>query len=135
MIVPHGPWIILVVTMVNNSGSIFLSGISAEIILSISAGLIFSTHQIKMCVRNDHVTFLPFYGIHPTFYFFKYTKFYNQIDQWLSFCLNTRAVTSWGSDGNWPGNNNFFISSHCGLQVNVMNRSGLPYTRTYFIAS
>uniref|UniRef100_A0A8D8VYA5 Uncharacterized protein n=1 Tax=Cacopsylla melanoneura TaxID=428564 RepID=A0A8D8VYA5_9HEMI len=53
----------------------------------------------------------------------------------LHFRLKIRAVMSCLSLEACPGKSNCFISSHAGLQVKVMNRSGRPHVLTNAIAS
>ena len=99
----------------------FLLGISAEMKESISSGLILSTNQIKMCAcgrkRFCHSTDISNNGLGRCF-IMKFIRDFN-------FCLKALAVMSCLLSGAWVCRNCFFISFHCGLQVNVVNRSGL----------
>ena len=48
---PQGPWIILVVTVACKRGKLFLSGISAQIILSTSSGVVSLSSDLK-CIKR-----------------------------------------------------------------------------------
>jgi hypothetical protein len=122
---PHGPCIIVVVTMSYKSLSPSASGISAHITSSMWSEVILLCSHSSMCAcGNPHFC-------HSTEYIQQHTApntscfTMNSISD-FSFCLNTRAVMSCLSTGDWPGSNSCCISAHAGLHVNVTNRSGRP---------
>ena len=53
----------------------------------------------------------------------------------MNFCLKTLVTKSGLSSAFYSPSNYFYISSHLGLHVNVINKSGLPYSPTYANAS
>ena len=131
---PHWPWIMFVVTISNNSWSVYGSGSSAEIILSIYSGRILSSNQIKICAwvnpRFCHSTkyIQQHVGPNKCNFVMKLIKDFNS-------CLNTLAAMPWRCIAFWPGNSKHVISCHFGLHINVINKQGRPQSRTKVIAS
>ena len=134
--IPHGPWIIVSLTIWWSWGWVTGSGISAEIKWSMpSSVLSLSLFQaIVICVHEATLSS----GTLPH-------------ESWLSLslrsldltgqsgvpwvCLKTRETKSGQSDALCPGKRLSCISFHLGLQVMVTNRSGFPLADTMAIAS
>ena len=134
LINPHGPCIIVVLTISNSSGSEFASGISALMRLSIWSDVTFWTSQKSECAcgkpRFCHSTVYTKARTDP-----KILCLSIRSSIFFSFSWKTRATMSGLSFAVWNSNRFSVISSHFGLQVKVINKSGRPNSLTYAMAS